>query len=316
MGKTKQNQTAGNQTTSEALTVWGTGRQGVQDMLSKMGAEIRSVATPKVGHDFDTWTKRAFLEITNRDELKSVVATREGVFSLYKCLVKAATMGVQIGGQFPQAYFMPAEGKAVLVISAGGLGFVAAHGPGAVLRYAPELVRVYEKDLLVIDQAAGEVRKHQFNPFVDRGKLVGWYMRQMYLDGHVEIPSVTVAKVKSIIDAYSRTTTAKGDMMPAWKKSPEEMADKTAAKHLLGRPARLAEGLAMAMSAEDGDDYEQPAPDMRDVTERTADRLEHAAEGLGEGTVAETKVEPEPAAVEPAGAAQPAGAAPPDKELF
>lgn len=268
----------GNQSESEFFQIVGTGRKGVEQMLEKMGEEIKAIAAPNVQKDFDTWSKRALVEIANRDELSPVLSSRHGIFSIYKCLAKASTMGLQIGGQFPQAYFMPAEGKAELVPTAEGYAFVAAHGPGAVLKGVPELIRVYEKDEFRIDQKEGVVH-HAYDPRADRGRLCGWYMRLEYVDGHVEIPYVPKEKVEKIIEGYSRTKTKTGALMPAFAKSRDEMEDKTAAKKLLKKPAREAEGLAMLYSLEPPEE-EIPieAPPPRDVTERVSNRLDKAME--------------------------------------
>lgn len=302
-----------NQTPEEFFAVVGTGRRGVEDMLSKMGEEIKAIAAPNVHGGWETWSKRALVEIANREELAPILASRAGMFSVYKCLAKAATMGLQIGGVFPQAYFMPKEGKAELVVTAEGYSFSAAHGPGAVLRSTPELVRVHERDEFRIDTAKGLVH-HGFDPRKDRGKHVGWYMRLEYTDGHIEIPYVTTEKVQQIIDRYSRKETNSGKPMPSFAKSPEEMADKTAAKKLLRKPAREAEGLAMLLSLEgEPEDGEEPRP-MRPVGERVSGRLDAAAESM------EPQPEASAAEASAAGAPGPAPAAakaePVQKDIF
>lgn len=303
----------GNQSEAEFFAVVGTGRRGVEDMLSKMGEEIKAIAAPNVHGGWETWSKRALVEISNREELAPILATRAGMFSIYKCLAKAATMGLQIGGVFPQAYFMPAQGKAELVVTAEGYSFSAAHGPGAVLRSTPELVRVYERDEFRIDTAKGLVH-HGFDPRKDRGKHAGWYMRLEYTDAHVEIAYVSAEKVQQIIDRYSRKDTKAGGLMPSFAKSPDEMADKTAAKKLLRKPAREAEGLSMLLSLDaEPEDAEEPRP-MRPVGERMADRLDAAAEAM-EPSVDPRDIQPpepwpKPPAQEAAPAPQPAPAKP------
>lgn len=266
-----------NQNESEFFAVVGTGRKGVEQMLEKMGEEIKAIAAPNVQKDFDTWSKRALVEIANRDELSPVLSSRHGIFSIYKCLAKASTMGLQIGGQFPQAYFMPAEGKAELVPTAEGYAFVAAHGPGAVLKGVPELIRVYETDEFRIDQKEGIVH-HAYDPRAERGRLCGWYMRLEYVDGHAEIPYVSKEKVEKIIEGYSRTKTRSGSLMPAFAKSRDEMEDKTAAKKLLKKPAREAEGLAMLYSLEPLEEEPLPQEPPRDVTERVNSRMDKVIE--------------------------------------
>src|SRR4030042_1373166 len=156
-------ETKGNQTETEFFAVVGTGRKGVEHMLATMGEEIKAIAAPNVNGGWETWSKRALVEIANREELAPILASRAGIFSIYKCLAKAATMGLQIGGVFPQAYFMPAKDKAELVVTAEGYSFSAAHGPGAVLRSTPELMRVYANDKFLIDQKARQV-EHAYDP--------------------------------------------------------------------------------------------------------------------------------------------------------
>jgi len=281
------NEKKGNQTESEALALWGTGRKGVEDMLAKMGPEIQKTAAPNVRGDFDVWQARALVEIANRDELKTVLSTREGVFSVYKCLTKFSTMGLQIGGQFPHAYLVPFAGKAAPVVTADGYAFACAHGPGAVLVRIPKLEHVYEKDAFHLDAAAAMV-KHDFDPFGDRGKVVGYYMVLDYLDGHREISTATPKEVEEIEKSYSNKTG------PAWTKSLQEMHDSKAAKQLLKKPMRESEGLAMLLSL---DDYEAPeyTPPPRDIGERMADRLDASMR----------TVEPEPDEV-PEAASEPA----------
>jgi recombinational DNA repair protein RecT len=270
-----------NQTQAEYFAVETTGRRGVEEMLMRMKDELTAVATPIVRKDFSTWMARALADISSRDELAPLIATRKGLYSIYRGLLKCVTMGLQIGGQFPHSYFMPKKGEGKLVITWEGYAFAAAYGPGAVLRYAPELMRVYDQDKIAIDQAQGVVAQHDINPFAPRGKLLGWYMRLEYIDGHVEIPFITSEKVDAINAAYSTKETSEGGKMPAWAKSPEEMRDKTAAKQLLKKPAKTAEGLAMALSADDPEEEpEPPAPPSPDIKKRVGPRLAGAADAL------------------------------------
>lgn len=294
MAEKKQNQTEG-----EFFALVATGRKGVEDMLAKMGGEIHSIAAKNVQQSFDTWTQRALVEISNRDELRPVLQSREGIFSVYKALAKASQIGIQIGGQFPQAYLVPYQGRASLIVTAEGYAFAAVHGPGAVLCSVPELVEVYDKDSVLIDKAAGTIR-HTFDAFKDRGKLVGYYMRLEYRDGHVEAATITREEVEKIEAAYSSKNS------PAFSKSAEAMHRKTAAKQLLKKPVREAEGLAMLLATDEEPVDEAPVPPPRDVGERMTRRLDDAAARIVPSE------EPEPVNEAPAPAAEPAD----EKALF
>lgn len=299
-----------NQTETEFFAVTATGRKGVEDMLVKMGPELTQIAAPNVRNEFDMWSKRALVWIANTDTLAPVLQTRGGLFSVYQCLTKAATMGLQLGGNFAHAYLVPRQGKATIVVTAEGFAFSAAHGPGAVLRVPPELMQVHENDTFTIDAAAGTY-KHTFDPFVDRGRVVGYFMLLEYADGRRELPFVTREAVEQISNHYSQKEFG-GKPAPAWSKSAEDMYRKIAAKKLLKRPAAEAEGLAMLYQADEADPVDEAAPERsRDVDERMSARLGKAAEKMGPGTVpagfddaVDVTPEPEPEEeVEPVGEA-------------
>ena len=149
-------ETKPNQSPDEFMSLVGTGRRGVEDMLAKMGPEIRKIGAPNVTNDeaFDIWSKRALVEVSTNDALREIIATKPGIFSIYQALAKSANMGLQFGGHFPQAYLVPKGGKAVLIVSEEGLAYISTYGPGAVLTVKPELHLVYENDKFSIDDAA------------------------------------------------------------------------------------------------------------------------------------------------------------------
>lgn len=285
-----QTQKEKNQTEGEFFSLVGTGRKGIESMLSKMGDEIKKISSPNVNRDFDTWKTRALVEIATDENLRSVISTRTGIFSIYQGLAKAATMGLQIGGQFPHAYFVPMGGKAVLIPSQDGYAFMATYGPGRVLSIAPLLREVYEKDEFRIDDAA-KTYIHNFSPFKDRGKLVGFFTVLVYIDKRKMIPYVTMDEVEKIEQGYGNLNS------PAYKKSKIDMDRKTAFKKLLKPIAKEAEGLAMMMALDDWH-YTAPTepiePDMRDVTERMSDKLDNAIEDMEPGGKEDPKSEEKP----------------------
>jgi recombinational DNA repair protein RecT len=161
--------------------------------------------------------------------------------------------------------------------AAVGLTYISAHGPGAVLKYPPEVRPVYANDKLKIDPVGGKI-EHEFNPLADRGKLVLWYTKLEYIDGRIETPYVRQEDVEAIERNYGNTNS------PAYKKSLMDMHLKTATKKLLKRPASESEGLAMALADDDAAEMEpvrtvEPSP-PRDVGERMADRLDKAVDKI------------------------------------
>ncbi len=288
--KAEQNQTEG-----EYFALVETGRKGLDEMFVKMGDELREIAAPTIRERLDTWTTRALVEITSNDKLRPVIQTKEGIFSIYRALTKCAQMDLQIGGQFPHAHLVPYQGKATLILSAEGYGFASVHGQGAVLSTDPLLVEVYETDKCHIDQAAGTV-EHTTDKAFDRGKLLGYYMILDYRNGHIEIPTITAKEVQEIITNYGNRD-RDGKLGPAHRKSPRAMAQKTATKQLLKRPAKLSEGLAMLYASEDDMPairHEETEPETRNVTERVTESLSDATEALDPKNAVEPAESPEP----------------------
>jgi len=293
MAETKKNQTP-----EEFFAVTTTGRKGVEDMLRVMGPEIQGVGAGNLQESsaFETWKMRALVEVSTNQALidGNVLGTRPGLHSVYQALAKSANMGLQFGGHFPQAYLVPKSGKAVLIVSEEGLAFIGTYGPGAVLRVKPELHEVYEKDRFSIDDALREYQ-HEYAPFAERGKLVGYFTVLEYKDGRKQIPYILQSKVRQIEDAYG------GETNPAYKKAPEQMDRKTAMKAMLRPVAKESEGLAMAYSLEEGD----PMPEMRDVTERVGGRLAQATEALQAHAEPPGATEPQPVTETPKAAPEP-----------
>ena len=276
-----------NQKPEEFFAVITTGRKGVEDMLRVMGPEIQGVGADNLKESaaFETWKMRALVEVSTNDALiqGGVLNSRPGLHSVYQALAKSANMGLQFGGHFPQAYLVPKAGKAVLIVSEEGLAFIATYGPGAVLRVKPELHEVFEQDRFSIDDAE-RTYQHEFAPFAERGKLVGYFTVLEYKDGRKQIPYILQAKVRQIEGAYG------GQDNPAYKKALEQMDRKTAMKAMLRPVAKEAEGLAMAYSLEE----QEPVPEMRDVTDRTASRLEKATEALRPSAEPPGATDPQP----------------------
>jgi len=269
--------THGNQTEAEFFASVAVGRKGLDSVALTLGPKIQEIALPSIRQSFSLWMQRAIVSIANDDNLKDVIRTRQGLFSIYQTLARASTMGLQIGGQYPHAYLVPKAGLAVLMPAAVGLTYISAHGPGAVLKYPPEVRPVYANDKLKIDPVGGKIG-HEFNPLADRGKLVLWYTKLEYIDGRVEIPYVKQDDVELIEKNYGNTNS------PAYKKSLMDMHLKTATKKLLKRPASESEGLAMALADDDAAEMEpvrtvEPSP-PRDVGERMADRLDKAVDKI------------------------------------
>lgn len=298
-----------NQKEQEFFAVVSTGRRGLEEMTDKMQGEIMSIAAKSVVDAGATWFKRAIVSIANNDQLGEVLKTKTGLFSIYKGLTKAATMGLQIGGQFPQCYLTPYAGKAELIVSAEGYKHAAVHGPGAVLSDV-QIERVYDGDQVRIDKGAGMV-EHVVDVTKDRGKLIGIYGIITKTDGKRLVDYMSRSEAMQIRDTHS---TAYKNRKGPWISDEDAMIEKTAAKKFLRRFAAEAEGLAM-LFGNDAEDYqEQFDPPPRDVSDRMAGHLDRKVERATSDPAPKMRqAEPvEPVAVEP----DPVEEKSPEVELF
>lgn len=251
-------------TEQEFFAVAVTGRKGLDTMAEKMGSEIMAVAAKPIREMGQTWIKRAIVSIANNDKLADVIKSREGLFSVYKALGRAATMGLQIGGQFPHAHFTPFKDKVELIVSVEGFRHAATSGPGAVLLDF-DVRRVYDGEQVKIDVGAAKV-DHVIDVTKDRGKLIGVYGILTLLDGSKAVDYMTAAEALKIRDNHSFAY-QKGYSTP-WKTDEEAMIEKTAAKKFLRKYAAQAEGLAMLYG------NEEEAPTSPDVSDRMTGHLE------------------------------------------
>jgi phage RecT family recombinase len=263
-----------NQSEAEFFAVVATGRKGLEEMTSKMQGEIMAIAAKSVAAAGETWIKRAVVSIANNDQLSDVLKTKAGLFSIYKGLARAANMGLQFGGQFPQAYLTPYDGKAELIVSAEGYKHTAVHGPGAVLSDCI-FRRVYEGEQFAIDFARNEVR-HNYDGKTERGKLAGVYGILTRSDGAVVVDYMTRTEALQIRDAHSKAYKG-GKPGTPWRTDEDAMIEKTAAKKFLRKYAAEAEGLAM-LFGQDSDDADDYTPPPRDMGDRMAAHLDRKVE--------------------------------------
>jgi len=296
----KNDASVSNQSDGEFFALEKTGRDGVSQMLDKMHGEIIGAAAASIQRQPSVWMQRAFLYVVNNENMKDVISHRRGIYSIYKCFLKASQMGLQLGGQFPHAHLVPFSNRdnggkkeAELIPTADGYRFAAVHGPQPVLRDAT-FRPVYESDEISIDQGRGEV-SHKVKPGVERGKILGVYGKLEKLDGSAAVEWVSVDDIIAVRDNHSAAW--KNNRPTGWKSDFEQMALKTAAKRILKPYAAEAEGLSMLLAADEIESDPQPQP-PRDVTDRMQTRLDDRLGAIDDpiDTVDDPEPESEPSA--------------------
>lgn len=262
--------------------------QTIEQMVLEKSDKLREIAVESVRQNFDQWTKRAIIEVSQNKELREFIQSNQDAKNqFFVKLSKAAQIGLQIGGTRPHVYFINMNGSLIMDITKDGFAHSCVHGPQGVLRIIPELIKVFEYDVICINQSKGTY-EHEFNPFGDRGKLLGYFMVLYYRDGHVEIPHIRIDKVLKIKNGFSNINS------PAWKKSEDEMLEKIAVKQLLKKPFAESEGLAMLMTSElDIENDSEIIVKEKTISDRAVSRIEQATKKLAIPEIKEAEIQPE-----------------------
>lgn len=262
--------------------------QTIEQMVLEKSDKIREIAVESVRQNFDQWTKRAIIEVSQNKELSEFIKSNQDAKNqFFVKLSKAAQIGLQIGGTRPHVYFINMNGILRMDITKDGFAHSCVHGPQGVLRNIPELIKVFDKDKFSINQSKGTY-EHEFNPFSERGKLLGYFMVLYYRDGHIEIPHIGIDKILKIKNGFSNINS------PAWKKSEDEMLEKIAVKQLLKKPFAESEGLAMLMTSElDIEEDSEIIVKEKTISDRAVSRIEQATKKLAIPEIKDAEIQVE-----------------------
>lgn len=229
---------------------------------------LRASYLPHINQE--VYFKRSLITVMENKDLAAITKTDSGALSILRCIGKALQMGLQIGGNIPQAYLVPFKESAVLVPTAEGYRFICVSGDDPVVRDF-SVRAVYDGENFSLDYGSGTV-KHTYDGKSKRGKLLGVYCQIEELSGTKKCEYMPREEIEAIRDAHSRyfIGTGKGP----WKDDFDAMCIKTAAKKFLKPYAAMKEGLAMALAVDDG----EPVKDSRPIQDRVGDRLDDIIE--------------------------------------
>lgn len=140
--------------------------------------------------------------------------------SLKRAILNVAIIGLSLNPYKKQAYLIPRKGKICLDISYQGE--IDVHVDAGAIKYAvPELV--YQNDEFHwLNMNTRPI--HKFEPFGDRGRLIGGYVVAALPDGSMII---THMAVDAIHDIRERSESFKSGKGGPWITDYEEMAKKT-----------------------------------------------------------------------------------------
>lgn len=144
--------------------------------------------------------------------------------SLKQAILNVAAIGLSLSPVYKLAYLVPRDGKVCLDISY--LGFVQlATDVGAIKWAIAEVVHKNDKFAL---RGFGKEPLHEFEPFGDRGEIVGAYCVAKTHDGEFLTTQMTNAEIWSIRDrSPSWKSFEKDQKSTPWKTDTNEMIKKT-----------------------------------------------------------------------------------------
>lgn len=230
----------------------------------------------------EIYFKRALLNIMENKDIVELSKTLPGAGSILRCISSALQMGLQIGGQVPQAHIvaMPTKDgrKATLIPTLNGYRFISLSSPPVLSDFFISAVYLEELKDFKIDKPAGIVTHFLF-PGDNRGPLIGVYAILEDLNGKKRADWMTRTEIENVRNFHSPAYKAylagniKQDKC-AWETDFDQQAIKTAGKRFLKPYAALKEGLAMALTCED----EKSEPENGDITDRVGSALDNIIE--------------------------------------
>ena len=176
--------------------------------------------------DFDREAGFALQILRANDFLGRVAVANKD--SLYAAINNIAAIGISLNPAAKLAYLVPRKGVICLDISYMGLMDIA-QSTGAIQWGQAVIVR--EKDSFEL-QGIDKEPKHIYQPFGDRGKIIGVYVVVKTADGDYLTHPMTLAKVHDIRDRSEAWKAYKKDSTKTcpWVTDEEEMIKKTCVK--------------------------------------------------------------------------------------
>lgn len=158
------------------------------------------------------------LQILNDNSFLADVAMKNQD-SLKMAVLNVAAVGLSLSPVEKLAYLVPRKGKVCLDISY--VGYIKLATDGGSIKWATAEI-VMSKDEFVF-QGANREPIHKFNPFGDRGEIVGGYCLAKTHDGEFILSHMTGGEILSIRDRSEAYIAKKGP----WMTDENEMIKKT-----------------------------------------------------------------------------------------
>ncbi|MGL5281789.1 MAG: recombinase RecT [Plesiomonas shigelloides] len=181
--------------------------------------------------------------------------------SMIAAVRNVAAIGVSLNPAAKHAYLVPRGGKVVLDLSYMGLMDIATQS-GSVLWV--QCVIVHEKDRYIVN-GIDKAPTHEYNPFSNRGEIVGAYCVAKTHDGAFLTEAMPI---KDIHNIRARSESFKKGGMSPWKTDEGEMIRKTVIKRAYKywpKTERMTAAVEM-LNQQEGIDFKSERAAARDVT--------------------------------------------------
>lgn len=148
--------------------------------------------------------------------------------SLRNAVLNVASIGITLNPSEQYAYLVPRDGRVCLDISYRGLSYIATSGGSIDFVKA---MLVYEKDEFIYKGVSVEP-SHSFNPFANRGEIVGVYCVAKTCKGDFLTEIMTIEECYEIRERSSAWKTFKSGKTKScnWETDEGEMLKKTVVK--------------------------------------------------------------------------------------
>ena len=228
----------------------------------------------------DAYFQRALMSVMSSTRMIEIANNPVGAKSIFDKISLALQMGLQIGGQFPQATLMPTwntEHKCFvvsLVISAVGYKYLATSDP-AVVRDV-EHFPIYEKEIESFrgDEFTGNMTIERIFSG-DPGKIVGVWFVITKIDGTVRGKFVRENQIIKRMESSPSVKAVREKKIPEnaspWITWYEEMFIQAAYKIVLSEYAKQKEGACLRLAVENDEEEALSKKDFNILTDKIID---------------------------------------------
>lgn len=197
--------------------------ENIRQVVTQIGPQFEEIA--KI-HGAVNYKKEASfaLQILNDSDYLTKIALGNPD-SLKKSILNVAAIGLSLSPVYKLAYLLPRKNAVCLDISYRGYIQLGTES-GSIKWAAAEVVK--EKDDYEF-RGVNREPHHKFNPFGDRGKIVGCYCLAKTNDNELILTQMSVEEIYSIRDrseSWKAYTKDKGKLCP-WVTDESEMVKKT-----------------------------------------------------------------------------------------